>query len=130
MPPNESVLLGLPPTAASASVLRTLRSEGVPVNPVSDGIAVLDAVKAGKDIYCEKPLTLTIEEGPKIVKAARVNDRICQVGMQQRSGQHYIQCREEIFKPKKLGKITLARTWWHGNGAHLMLPRHPNHHFG
>jgi two-component system, OmpR family, response regulator QseB len=46
MPPNEPVLLALPPTAASASVLRTLRSEGVPVNPVSDGIAVLDAVRA------------------------------------------------------------------------------------
>lgn len=46
MPPNEPVLLALPPTAASASVLRTLRSEGVSVNPVSDGIAVLDAVRA------------------------------------------------------------------------------------
>ena len=46
MPPNEPVLLALPPTAASASVLRTLRLEGVPVNPVSDGIAVLDTVRA------------------------------------------------------------------------------------
>ena len=46
MPPNEPVLLALPPTAASASVLRTLRSEGVSVKPVSDGIAVLDAVRA------------------------------------------------------------------------------------
>jgi two-component system response regulator QseB len=46
MPPHESVLLALPPTAASASVVRTLRAEGVPVTPVSDGIAVLDAVRA------------------------------------------------------------------------------------
>jgi len=46
MPPYESVLLALPPTAASASVVRTLRAEGVPVNPVSDGIAVLDAIRA------------------------------------------------------------------------------------
>src|SRR3954463_4365395 len=46
LPPYEPVLLALPPTAASASVLRTLRSEGVPVNPVSDGIAVLDAIRA------------------------------------------------------------------------------------
>ena len=44
MPPNEPVLLALPPTAASASVLRTLRSEGVSVNPVSDGIAVFEAL--------------------------------------------------------------------------------------
>ena len=47
----------------------------------------IDALNAGKDVYVEKPLTLKIEEGPPIVKAARVNNRICQVGMQQRSGQ-------------------------------------------
>ncbi|MEK7405688.1 MAG: Gfo/Idh/MocA family oxidoreductase [Acidobacteriota bacterium] len=79
----------------------------------------IDALNAGKDVYCEKPLTLKIEEGPAIVKAARVNERICQVGMQQRSGPHYIQARDEYFRTGKLGKITLARTWWHGNGAHL-----------
>ncbi|OLT11303.1 DNA-binding response regulator [Pseudonocardia sp. CNS-139] len=39
-------MLALPPTAASASVLRSLRSEGVSVSPVSDGIGVLDAVRA------------------------------------------------------------------------------------
>lgn len=80
----------------------------------------IDALNAGKDVYVEKPLTLRLEEGPPIVKAARVNSRICQVGMQQRSGQIYIQARDEYIKPGKLGKITLARTWWHGNGAHLM----------
>jgi predicted dehydrogenase len=80
----------------------------------------IDALNAGKDVYCEKPLTLKIEEGPAIVKAARVNERVCQVGMQQRSGAHYIQARDEYIKAGKLGKITLARTWWHGNGAHLM----------
>ena len=60
----------------------------------------IDALNAGKDVYVEKPLTLTIEEGPRIVRAARVNNRICQVGMQQRSGQHYIQAREEIVQPE------------------------------
>src|SRR5690242_1527249 len=45
MPPYDTVLLALPPTAATASVLRTLRSEGVAVTPVTDGIAVLDAVR-------------------------------------------------------------------------------------
>ena len=79
----------------------------------------IDALNAGKDVYVEKPLTLKIEEGPQIVKAARINNRICQVGMQQRSGQHYLQAKEAYFKTGKLGQITLARTWWHGNGAHL-----------
>lgn len=80
----------------------------------------IDALNAAKDVYVEKPLTLKIEEGPEIVKAARVNNRVCQVGMQQRSGSHYLQAKKEYFDTGKLGKITLARTWWHGNGAHLM----------
>ncbi len=79
----------------------------------------IDSLNAGKDVYVEKPLTLTIEEGPAIIKAARVNERVCQVGMQQRSGKHYLQAKAEYFDTGKLGKITLARTWWHGNSYHL-----------
>ena len=85
----------------------------------------LDALNAGKDVYVEKPLTLKIEEGPAIVKAARLNKRVCQVGMQQRSGKHYLQAKQEYFDTKKLGKITLVRTWWHGNTFHLR--RAPEH---
>src|SRR5437762_1329343 len=55
----------------------------------------IDALNAGKDVYVEKPLTLKIEEGPAIVKAARINNRICQVGMQQRSGKHYLEAKHE-----------------------------------
>jgi predicted dehydrogenase len=79
----------------------------------------IDALNAGKDVYVEKPLTLTIDEGPPIVKAARVNNRICQVGMQQRSGENYLQAKREYLDSGKLGKITMARTWWHGNTYHL-----------
>ena len=79
----------------------------------------IDALNAGKDVYVEKPLTLTIEEGPAIVKAARLNKRVCQVGMQQRSGKHYLQAKQEYFDTGKIGKITLVRTWWHGNSYHL-----------
>ena len=82
------------------------------------GIAI-DAANAGKDIYCEKPLTLRIEEGPQIVKAVRMNGRVCQVGMQQRSGKHYLMAKEKYFDTGAIGKVTLARTWWYGNGAHL-----------
>ena len=46
VPPNDHVLLALPPTAASASVLRSLRSDGIGVSPISDGIGVLDAVRS------------------------------------------------------------------------------------
>jgi predicted dehydrogenase len=79
----------------------------------------IDALSAGKDVYVEKPLTLSIAEGPPIVKAARVNNRICQVGMQQRSGKHYLEAKAQYLDTGKLGKVTLARTWWHGNTYHL-----------
>lgn len=55
VPPNDSVLLALPPTAASASVLRSLRSEGVSVSPVTDGIGVLDAIR------CRHPALLVLD---------------------------------------------------------------------
>jgi predicted dehydrogenase len=48
----------------------------------------IDALSAGKHVYVEKPLTFCMEEGPRIIHAARVNERICQVGAQQRSGTH------------------------------------------
>ncbi len=79
----------------------------------------IDALSAGKDVYVEKPLTLKIEEGPAIVKAARINERVCQVGLQQRSGPHYIEAKQKFIDSGALGKITLVRTWWHGNMYHL-----------
>jgi len=41
------------------------------------------------------------------------------VGMQQRSGKHYIEAKTDYIEAGKLGRITMARTWWHGNGYHL-----------
>ena len=49
------------------------------------------ACEAGKDVYCEKPLSLTVVEGRKMVEAARKHDRVVQTGSQQRSGSHYAQ---------------------------------------
>lgn len=46
VPPYAPVLVALPPTAASASVLRSLRAEGMRADPAGDGIAVLDAIRA------------------------------------------------------------------------------------
>lgn len=45
----------------------------------------IHACQAGKDVYCEKPLTLTIREGRQMVDAARMNNRVLQTGSQQRS---------------------------------------------
>src|ERR1022692_4365485 len=68
----------------------------------------IDALNAGKDVYVEKPLTLKIEEGSPIVKAARVNNRICQVGMQQRSGKHYLEAKQRS-EERRVGKECRSR---------------------
>ncbi len=73
----------------------------------------IDAANAGLDIYVEKPLTRTIEEGPAITRAVRVNNRVCQVGMQQRSGMHYMKAKAEYLDTGKLGTITMIKTCWH-----------------
>jgi predicted dehydrogenase len=68
----------------------------------------VDACNAGKDVYCEKPLTLTIAEGRAIVDAARRNKRIVQTGSQQRSDAKFrLAC--ELVRNGKLGAIREVR---------------------
>lgn len=50
----------------------------------------VEAMLAGKDVYCEKPLTLTIDEGKKICQTVRNTERVFQVGTQQRSDQRFL----------------------------------------
>lgn len=62
------------------------------------------AARAGKDVYGEKPLTLTIEEGQRLVKEVRTAKRIFQVGSQQRSdGKFRLAC--ELVRNGRLGKL-------------------------
>jgi predicted dehydrogenase len=62
------------------------------------------AVKTGKDVYTEKPLTLTIDEGKRLVKAVRQSKRILQVGSQQRSDRNFrLAC--ELVRNGRIGKL-------------------------
>jgi predicted dehydrogenase len=64
----------------------------------------LAAMKAGKDVYCEKPLTLTIDEGKRLVTLSRQTKRILQTGSQQRSdGKFLLAC--ELIRNGRLGKL-------------------------
>jgi len=87
------------------------------------GVAI-DMLNAGRDVYCEKPLVSRREDGPEIVKAARVNARICQVGMQQRSGTVYLEAREKFVASGLLGKLTHAWCVWN-SGIPQRLPSEP-----
>lgn len=64
----------------------------------------LDAILAGKDVYCEKPLTLFIEEGKTLVKAARKHQRVVQTGSQQRSDAKFLKAAEYV-RNGRIGKI-------------------------
>ncbi|MGE3313910.1 MAG: Gfo/Idh/MocA family protein, partial [Planctomycetaceae bacterium] len=65
---------------------------------------VINACRAGKDVYCEKPLTLTIDEGKQLVKVVRETGRVLQVGSWQRSDENFrLGC--EIARSGRLGKI-------------------------
>ncbi len=66
----------------------------------------IHAMQAGKDVYCEKPLTLTIEEGKQICKVTKETGRVFQVGTQQRSemGQRFLTALG-IIREGRIGKI-------------------------
>jgi predicted dehydrogenase len=67
-------------------------------------LVTIDACKAGKDVYCEKPLTLVVAEGRAMVNAARANKRIVQTGSQQRSAKEFRQACE-LVRNGALGKL-------------------------
>jgi predicted dehydrogenase len=68
------------------------------------------ACESGKDVYVEKPLALTIEEGRTMVDMARKHKRVVQVGTQQRSAGHF-QDAVKFVQSGQLGEIRMLRTW-------------------
>jgi predicted dehydrogenase len=66
--------------------------------------------KAGKDVYGQKPLTLTIDEGRHVIKAVRENGTVLQTGTQQRSSQRFrLAC--ELVRNGRIGKLKQAQVW-------------------
>ncbi len=73
-------------------------------------VIAIAACKAGKDIYLEKPMTLTIYEGQQLVKAVRKYNRILQVGSQQRSSDEFIHAAT-LAREGMLGKISKVKVY-------------------
>jgi predicted dehydrogenase len=73
----------------------------------------VEACKQGKDVFVEKPASVYVEEGQKMVQAARKYKRVVQAGTMQRSG-GYFKKAAEIIKGGLIGEITFCHTWQSG----------------
>lgn len=84
----------------------------------------IEAMLAGKDVYCEKPLTLTIDEGKKICQVVRETKRVFQVGTQQRSdGNFRFAC--ELVRNGYIGEVKSVFAEPGGTSRECNLPAQP-----
>ncbi len=74
----------------------------------------VDALAAGKDVYLEKPVTHTLEEGAVLTKAVHSGKQILQCGMQQRSWAHFRDA-VDLIQAGSLGRVVQVRTYWWQN---------------
>jgi predicted dehydrogenase len=77
---------------------------------------LLDSLKAGKDVYTEKPLSYSLEESARMVDAVRKSGKIVQVGMQRRSAPS-VYAAKKIIDEGTLGRVTMVKAQWHWNTA-------------
>jgi len=77
---------------------------------------VVDACAAGKDVYCEKPLSHTVDDGFAMIAAAQKNNRILQVGSQRVSSILYEKARQ-IYASGALGEVCNIDAYWDRNSA-------------
>lgn len=90
-------------------------------------IQMIQACEAGKDVYVEKPLSVTVVEGRKMVETARRTNRVVQVGLHRRSSKMYAEVHKHI--KQDIGKVTVGRAYRISNmypdGIGAMKPSHP-----
>lgn len=71
---------------------------------------LIATVQAEKDVYVEKPLTRTLDEGKEMIEAVRRAERVVQVGNQRHSGSHWKRCRD-IIQSNDFGDLVWAKVW-------------------
>lgn len=76
----------------------------------------IDAMKAGKDVYCEKPMIHMYSDGPAMIETAHSTERILQVGSQRVSSILYIKAKE-LIAAGAIGKLNMVQAHWDRNSA-------------
>ncbi len=76
----------------------------------------VDAMNARKDVYVEKPMVQQLDEGPRLIDAARQTGRIVQVGSQHPSSIVYAKARE-LFRAGAIGELNLVEAWINRNSS-------------
>jgi predicted dehydrogenase len=74
----------------------------------------IDAMKAGKDVYCEKPMTKTVEEAKKFTEVAKATNRIVQIGSQTTSSDQWWKARKAI-QDGMIGELLMSQGSYHRN---------------
>ncbi|HTD67218.1 MAG TPA: Gfo/Idh/MocA family oxidoreductase, partial [Candidatus Limnocylindria bacterium] len=69
-------------------------------------LTMIEAVKSGADVYCQKPTSVDVAESQAMLAAARKYNRVVQIGTQRRSTPHLIEARDKVIKTGLLGKIS------------------------
>jgi len=78
--------------------------------------AAVDAMNAGKDVYCEKPMIHLYSDGPKIIATAKRTGRIIQIGSQRVSSMIYRKAKE-LLASGSIGKLNMVNAWWDRNSS-------------
>lgn len=78
--------------------------------------AAIDAMKAGKDVYCEKPMIHLYSDGPEMIEASRSTGKILQIGSQRVSSLIYIKAKE-LLQAGAIGELNMVTAWWDRNSS-------------
>jgi len=78
--------------------------------------AAVDAMKAGKDVYCEKPMIHIYADGPEMIETARANKRILQIGSQRVSSIIYAKAKE-LLAAGEIGQLNMVSAHWDRNSS-------------
>jgi len=93
-------------------------------------LPLIEAVKAGCDVYLQKPISVDVVEGQAMLEAARKYGRVVQIGTQRRSTPHLVEAKRQVIDAGKLGRIGLVETYCYyhmrarGNPPDTAPPEH------